>query len=549
MTNNKYYFWLSLSIIVAILFSFSGLKPAFASIYTVQDDARQHVFWMYQFSDRDLFSNDLIAKYFSSVAPFGYKSLYLLANFLGIEPFLFNKILPLIIGIVTSIYIFLVCLELLPVPFAGFVAALLLNQNLWMLDDIVSGTPRAFFYLLFLAFVYYLLRLSLLPCLLAIILQGLFYPQVVLISTTILVIRLIYNWLISRSLKFFYLIGLVLAILILGIYALQTSEFSQVISLETAKSLAEFYPGGRNSFFIDNSIAFWLVGQRSGFFPREWQYVLLSSFGLCLPILKLYPRRFPLVTKIDCKIEIIWQILLASLLMFALAHLFLFKLHLPSRYSQHSLRILIALINGIAIAIMINGITKNIGKYKKLLKPLITVTIITLLLYPTYAVQAYDYRLGYETGTATKLYQFLQQQPKDILIASLSQEADFIPSLAKRSVLTAQEYSIPYHLDYYLPIRQRTQDLIGAQYSDSLTEIKTFISKYNIDLWLIDKNAFTVNYLQNNNWLQQFKSETNQAIALLQENKSPAILSKINDCSIFTETNLILLNAKCIKEQ
>lgn len=593
MTDNKFNFWLFLSIVTAILFSFSGLKLAFSSIYTIQDDARQHVFWMQQFNEPDLFSNDLIAKYFSSVAPLGYKSLYWIANFIGIEPFLFNKILPLIIGIFTTIYIFLICLEIFPVPFAGFIAALLLNQNLWMLDDLVSGTPRAFFYPLFLAFIYYLLRLNLFPCLVVILLQGLFYPQVVLISATILAIRLLYQWkklIISdkgiknsfftsitnnkrqrtqhsssfdweRSLvggnapsngacstpsvsQFFYLTGLGLAIFVLAIYALQTSEFNQVINLEIAKTLPEFYPEGRNTFFLNNPVAFWLVGQRSGFFPREWQYVLLSSCGLCLPILRLYPRRLPLVNKIDNKIEIIWQIFLASLLMFALAHLFLFKLHLPSRYSQHTLRILIALIDGMAIAIIINGITKKLSNYKKLLKPLITVSIITLLLYPTYAVQAYEYRLGYETGTATKLYQFLQQKPKDIVIASLSQEADFIPSLAKRSVLTAAEYSIPYHLDYYQQIRQRTQDLITAQYSNNLTEVQSFIEKYHLDFWLLDKNAFTINYLQNNSWIEQYHTATNKAIALLKD-RQPALVSKIDKCAVFSEKNLILLDAEC----
>ncbi len=554
MVNVKYYFWLLLSIVTAILFSFSGLKLAFTSIYTVQDDARQHVFWMQQFNDPNLFTNDLIADYFGSVAPFGYKSLYWVANYIGIEPFVFNKILPVIIGIVTTIYIFLVCMEIFPVPFAGFIASLLLNQNLWMLDDLVSGTPRAFIYPLFLAFIYYLLRSSLLPCLLVIILQGLFYPQVVLISAAILMIKLLYDWFGYRSFgdrysSYFYVTGLALAIFILAFYALQTSEFGGIIHLAMAKLLPEFYPGGRNTFFLDNPVAFWLVGQRSGFFPREWQYVLLCSFGLCLPILKLYPRCFPLVTKIEQNIAIIWQIFLASLLMFALAHLFLFELHLPSRYSQHTLRVLIALVDGMAIAIIINGITKNISKQQKLLKPLITVVIISLLLYPTYAVQAYDYRLGYQTGKATELYQFLQQQPKDISIASLTKEADFIPSLAKRSVLVAEEYSIPYHLDYYQQIRQRTKDLIAVQYSDNLVEIKNFIQKYNIDFWLLDKNAFTVNYLQNNNWLRQFKSETETAIAFLQEDKQPALLTKIDNCSIFSDINLVLMHTKCIRQK
>ena len=143
--KSKANFWLLLSIVVAILFSLSGLRLAFASVYTVQDDARQHVFWMQRFADGDLFPDDMIADYFSSVAPLGYKGLYWLVNGLGLEPWLFNKILPVILGAISTVYLFLVCLEIFPVPFAGFIAVLLFNQNLWMLDDLVSGTPRAFF--------------------------------------------------------------------------------------------------------------------------------------------------------------------------------------------------------------------------------------------------------------------------------------------------------------------------------------------------------------------------------------------------------------------
>ena len=542
---SKYNFWFAFSIVVAILFSLAGFKLAFQSPYTIQDDARQHVFWMQQFNDTDLFNNDLIANYFRSVSPWGYKTLYKIINFWGIKPFLFNKFLPVILGIITTAYCFLIVLEIFPVPFAGFIATLLLNQNLWLLDDLVSGTPRAFFYPLFLGFIYYLLRSSLILGLLFIILQGLFYPQIVLISSVILGI----NLLSKKTNRALYLSSLVVALGILGFYAWQTSEFNQVISLQTAKQLPEFYPGGRNEFFLDNAIAFWLSGQRSGFFPREWQYVLLCSFGLCLPVLKLYPRHFSLVTKVERKIEIVGQILLASLLMFTLAHLFLFRFHLPSRYSQHTFRIIIALIDGMVIAILLNGISIKISQHKQVLKPLMAIVMIGALLYPTYAVQSYPYRLGYVTGEATELYQFLQQQPKDILIASLSKEADFIPSLAQRSVLVAAEYSIPYHLDYYQPIRQRTQDLIQAQYSLDQKTVIDFINQYDVDFWLVDKNAFTVDYLKSNSWLRQFVSKLEQAIANI-ENKQTIVLSAIDTkCNLLQQQDYILLKTNCIARQ
>jgi hypothetical protein len=546
--KSKYNFWFALSIATAILFSLAGLKLAFQSSYTIQDDARQHIFWMQQFGDPELFSGDLIANYFKSVAPWGFTNLYQVINSFGIDIFFFNKISSLLIGVVTSIYCFLVCLEIFSVPLAGFLATLLLNQNLWMLDDLSSGTPRAFFYPLFLAFIYYLLKKSLLPCLLTIVLQGLFYPQTVLLSAVVLIIKFITE----KNQRLFYLSGLVTAGVILLIYSLKTSEFGNVITVSEAKLLPEFYAEGRNTFFLDNPVAFWLSGQRSGFFPREWQYVLLCSFGLILSWLRLFPNHFSLVNKINSKSKILWQVFLAALIMFGLAHLFLFKLHLPSRYSQHSLRILIALIDGITVAILINSFRywfeQKFTQSQPLIKNFISVGLLSLLLYPTYAVQAYPYRLGYVEGKSVELYQFLQQQPKDFLIATLSSEADFIPTFAKRRVLVSQEYAIPYHLDYYQPIRQRVKDLIKAQYSKDLAEIQKFIDQYQIDLWLIDRNAFQADYLKNNTWLKQFQPEFNNAISIVQQ-KQELVLAKLgNECNIFPNSEFEILPASCIKD-
>ena len=166
---------------------------------------------------------------------------------------------------------------------------------------------------------------------------------------------------------------------------------------------------------------------------------------------------------------------------------------------------------------------------------------------PGDAVQSYPHRLGYVTGTNPELYQFLQQQPKDIVIATLSQEADFIPSLARRTVLTAREYSIPYHWDYYGQIRQRTQDLIQAQYSPNVADLKRIIDRDRIDYWLLDSDAFTPEYLTNNDWLMQFKPETKQAIAnLKQPKRQPAIVNSIEQCRIFHTPDLNLLSSKCL---
>ena len=533
----------------SILFSFGGLKLAFQNPYIVQDDARQHVFWMQRFIDPGLFPDDLIADYFQSVSPLGYKSLYQVFAAIGVNPLFVNKLLPLFLGIIATVYCFKVCLQIFPVPLAGLISSLLLNQNLWMVDDLSSGTPRAFFYPLFLAFLYYLLKRSFWFCLGAIALQGLFYPQAVLISLIVLVLQLFTG---RRNYRLVYA-GIATALAMLIVYAAQDSQFGSVITASAAMNLPEFLPGGRSAFFTNNSVVFWLVGERSGILPREWQYVLLFSFGGLLPVLKIYPHWFPLAQKINRLVIILLQVLFASLVVFFLAHLLLFQLHLPSRYTQHSLRISLALADGIFISIFLDSLSAWIARRfppvkKAIIKPLIGVLGIALMLYPSYLVQAYPYRLGYVEGKAPSLYQFFKQQPQATLIASLTEEADFIPTFSGRSVLVSQEYSVPYHTSYYSQLRQRTIDLINAQYSPSLPKIKQFIAQYGVDFWLIDKKAFDPKYIATNPWLMQFQPAAANAIDKIQQ-EPLALPNIIEPCSAFERQDYVVLEAQCILSQ
>jgi len=506
LISTKYQIWLILSILVAILFSASGLKLAFQSSYTIQDDARQYLFWMQQFQNPQLFQADLIANYFQTVTPFGYSSLYKVVSYLGINIFFFNKISTLLLGIVTTIYTFLVCVEIFPVPLAGFLSSLLLNQNLWMVDDLSSGTPRAFIYVLLLAFIYYLLKNKILFCLLTILLQGLFYPQAVLISALILLIRIVNSQFLktnkAKIIPRIELYGLLTAFIILAIYAAKTSTFAPVITADQAKLLPEFSASGRSAFFSDNFVQFWLSDRRSGFFPIEWQYSLICSYGLGLFWLVKYPQTFPLVKQIKPKLKV-----------------------LVGRYTHHSLRIILALLDGMTIAILFNFITTKISQkiedrhtfeFKNIkVKTICLFFLLIGLLAPFHAVQSYPQRLGYVTGSASGLYQFLGQQPQASLVATLSKEADFIPSLTGRSVLVAEEYAIPYHQGYYQSIRQRVKDLISAQYSTKKETLIDFINHYQPDFWLLDKSTFTSDYLAKNEWLQQFQPETSQALKKL----------------------------------
>jgi hypothetical protein len=558
-------FWLTHSLTLAAIYAALALGEAFSSEYVVQDDARQHVFWMMRFIDPTLFPNDPIADYFQSVAPPGYTTLYQIATYLGIPPLIFNKIVPFLLGLLTTAYTFGVSMQFLPLPFAGFCSAAILNLSLWMRNDLVSGTPRAFVYPLLLAFIYYLLKNQKLGVWVAIALTGLFYPQYVLLEAGVLIVLLLWVSAIERKFKHttFFVGGLFISGLVLVPYIMTGNPFDPPITVAEAQKYPEFWVGGRNSFFDINLKEFWLFGERSGLIPKRTPAILW--IGLVLPFLYRYSHLFSLTQKVTRKIAILIPIAISSLVLFLAAHAFLFKLHLPSRYTIHSSIVSMALISGITLAIVLEAILRwsfekkaRQNTLKRRLGVWVTVlSISAIVLYPL-SLEQFP-RTSYQVGTNLDLYQFFKEQPQDILIASLEPETDNFPTFSQRSVLVAQEYSIAYHMGYYKQFRQRLLDLIKAQYSPSLEPTKQLIKNYGVDFFILNKSAFEPKYILQNIWLNglrisisangdELAESIQDSLEFLQAGKIPALAYTLGTCSIYQTSSVLVLDARCISK-
>ena len=547
-------FWFSLSILFAGFYGVLGLKKAFRLTYVVQDDAREYVFWMQRFISPDLFSHDLIADYFKSITPLGYASTYHVMANLGLSPLWFSKVLPIILGLIVTAYCFGICLQLFPVPAAGFISTLLLNQSLWFKDDLVSATPRAFVYPIFLAFLYYLLRKEWFAVCVTIVLQGLFYPLLLFISMGVLCLRLTkwQRWTpyLEPEQGLYLLLVAGLSILSVLPYIVASSAFGPVVTAAEAQAMPEFWSGGRHPFFDHNFWKFWLIGEHSGILPPLLPPLIW--LGLLLPFVQRNLARFPLAFKIEDTILLLSQLVLVSLSLFFAAHVFLLKLFFPTRYTVHTLRIVMALAAGITIVIILDAVlssclsmarSQHIGRV--IWSVAATVAMgIALLLYPHVAetFPATNYRISNET----LLYQFLQNQPQESLIATLSDEANNIPTFAQRPVLIGKEYALPFHLSYYHQIRQRSSALVRAQYSPNLIFAQQLIQEYEIDFWLLDRAAFTPGYLTDKRWLQSFQPAFQDSLTNLEHGVKPALETLSKRCSIFESESMVLLKARCI---
>lgn len=550
-------FWFGLSLSFALVYSIMALQQAFGNEYVVQDDARQHVFWMQRFVDPNLFPNDLIADYFQSVATFGYTTVYKVGVFFGIEPLVFNKLLPLPLTLIVAGFSFAISMEILPVPLTGFISTVLLQQNLWYAYDLPSGTPRAFLYPLLLGFMYYLLRKNLIACLIAIALQALFYPPTVLLSAGLLGVRLL-DWnggkLGFSSQKkdyIFSIIGLVVFFAVLLPFVLIPSPFDPTVSYEQARNLPAFFPDGRTSFFSDNDFwQFWTRG-RSGLFPKHLLVPLTLVFAIFLPIF-LFLKKLPLVSKIKPEVGILGQLTVVSLGLFFLAHAILFTLYLPSRYTQHTFRLILAFSAAIALTIIIDSLlhwgeaqsNSKVPWQPSIVLSSVAAIAISIIFYPSFLENFPD--PNYKVGQEPEIYQFLSQQPKETLIVSLGREADNIPSFSQRSVLISRELAIPYHLGYYLPLRDRVFATIQAQYSSDPREVQEFITRYGVDFWLVERGAFTVEYINNHRWMQEFQPVTDRARSQLKNGMIPLISTKLETCTVLETTGYFVLDTQCL---
>lgn len=536
--------WLAASLFFAILYGLLFWQIAFSAPYAIQDDARQHVFWMWRYVDPSLFPNDLIADYFQSVAPLGYKALYRLGALLGINPLTFHKLLPPFICLTGTVYTFYLALAIIPIPLLAFLNTLILNQSLWMWDELASGTPKAFSVLLIVALLLHITQHKLWRCAIVIGLQGLFYPHLVFISVLLLALRTVWAQGDRGSKLQWFIVGTTVAIVVLLPYVLTTSPYGPVVTLEQAKTMVEFQPGGRNAFFYDDWAKYWFFSGRSGLLPPVVPTTICLS--LLLPILLWL--QLPLLKKITRHSTLIIQLGIVSLTMFLLSHGVLFRLHLPSRYSRHVLKVIVALGAAmVLIALLESGLRRLNRSRQQLWQQLVAIAMIagvTLITvgYPLLLNSFLD--VLYITSDRVALYEYIQQQPKDTLIASLTKESENIPAFTGRSIMVSRGHSLAYHQGYYQQIRQRSLDLIKAQYSHDLSVLQSVIADYGIDFWLIDEKSFNPAELSGM-WLGQFEPEWTQAMTQLQQ-QPPALQRLQSKCVAVSDQGKTLISASCL---
>jgi hypothetical protein len=523
--------WLAAAIALNLLFTARTMAPAFRRADVVQDDARQHVFWMARFRDPELFPDDFIADYYQALAPPGYAALYWALSWV-VDPLLASKLLPPLLGVLVVLFTFLLVRRLHPQPAAAFFASGLLSWYLWQLDDLSSGTPRAFGPPLVAAQAWACATGRLALTMVLVVLSATFYPVAGALGVALLgmsLLRLSWRPTLVRERSAWLAFGaaaVAVAIVVLS-GQLALSRFSPVVSASQAQAMPEFQPNGHNAFFVNDAFSYWIRNSRSGLDlrladSRAGRPVLLGSVVLAalLPLLLVFGQRLPADARVRDGTVILVQLTVGCLGLFMLAHLLLFRLYYPGRYPKGVLPLVVAVAAGLVLGILITVISRWVSSCLTTLAPgrrdirrrpfapeadrgaavarccgglrgeRLIASGLSLALGAWLAAYPAINQGLFRNDEHPIVTSYLRALPKDVVVASLPRDSNGVPIFARRTVLASHQFALALHQGYYAEIRQRIDDLIEAYYADSLPDIVDFAIRYDVDVFLVNRAAF-----------------------------------------------------------
>jgi hypothetical protein len=251
--------------------------------------------------------------------------------------------------------------------------------------------------------------------------------------------------------------------------------------------MPEFYPGGRSVFFQHNLFAYFLTG-RSGLGLPHLGGFLLVLFAMGMILGWRHLRLPPLV----------WHLVWTSLVLFAAAHLVLFRLYLPSRYTFYTLSLACILAIGIHVSPCLRALRarwpeKGQASVRLPWRYRVLGVVVWLVMYAlvqSYLISRIDPRLVRLEPQDLEMLEFLAGLPPDAVVAGHPLDMDNVPLMARRKVLVNSELSLPYYLGFYTHMKQRVLDTLQAYYATQWQDVWSFVQSYAIDTLVIRKERF-----------------------------------------------------------
>jgi len=484
--------------------------PPGVDLLVLDDDARQHVYWTARFKDPELFREDLLTEFISStaIAPLGYKAVYRLGVEI-LDPLPLSQFLTLVLLIV-SLMGLEALLRGLEIEKEGRAFSLFLFL-FYSLYDSSGGLPRGFAFPSLIWFLAFYVREAPVGQALVIFSQSLLYPPILLNTMAMGALGAFRS--LAREGRLRERVGRIVPVavacllstsILLFVYAGAHSELlGSQVSVEEARSMPEFHEDGRSKFFRDNILEYLLLG-RSGIGATRFVGFLIILAGMVL-VAGSGVLRIP-----KTALELTWT----SIALFSIAHLLLFRLHLPSRYTMYTLPLAFLITIGATTPPFLRALKERcqgpLSKLQSIPRPmkwaLVASTLALYSLVQGHLIVTRDTQVATVDKLEREMLAFLETLPKSALVAGHPMDMNDVPLLAKRKVLANQELSLPYHTGYYSKVKERLLDLFRAYYASSWEEVEAFVTKYGITALVVNKEHFANNPSDTRVYFEPFDS-------------------------------------------
>jgi hypothetical protein len=502
-----------------------------------QTDAQIHEFWMRRFQDGDLFNDPITnALLDTGYSPPLFRALYWVASHL-VDPVLFGELLPLALQPLCAWMVFRIVRDHVTWWPAAWLGALLFLVP-WEIHRFSGGHPRAFMHPVVLLAVLLLMRRRHLAAALVPPVGLLLYPPAGLTALAIVLLAALERRrpFVNRE-RVLWAAGSVLGFAAAALatrFLLGSSE--GLISEAAARHFPEFGPRGQMHFFATSTLQY-LKQNYSGFALEDSGSILAIAAVFFLVV---RPRN---ATHLRWEV---WCLPIAALVLFTAAHLLLFRLYLPHRYTYplipffciviavslrptleswvtRSRALLVAafalpfLVAGLALMAFPLGPQLSASQLASWFREERSFLVAGLVLGALAAgVLWWRGRATDATGALAvaaaafaglmlaaevtaagggkspsaapcrgAVYSYLGTLPKDAVIAGDPADLSCVPIAARRPVVISRKLYQPWDVEYFAMIRERMFSLIRAYYGPSTAALVDLRTKYGADYLLV----------------------------------------------------------------
>ena len=461
--------------------------PGLFNQHFLEWDARAHTLSAWRYHGTGLFPDDLLVDFAAVYYPPGVKLVYWIGTLFA-NPHWVSKFVPFALGAVVVWQTYALG-RALGGRVVGAAAVVLLFHCHFVWGRIVGLDARAFGFPLMISFLRYTVERRERPALAILLAETFFYPSTFLICAPAYGATLLWPWKLDR--RWLHFLGVAaLGMIVLAVTALRVDpRIGHPILMKELETLVQRGIVGtwplppawdvmrqavRTSLHDDYGII------------RRWEHApwredgtILAGVAVALALLVL--RRWRTLKKVP----IVFPAMFAgSLVAFALAQWFPYRLYIPERMLQYAWPPV--LIIGFLLLAYLAFFTLT-ERWAGVLAALLVCTL-ELTLYGNGFVR--DINVHDWTRRDDATVQFVATLPKDAHIAASFDLSSSIQTFARRQVLFSSIINTPIHYPIAAELERRIREYYTAYYARDLAPVRAMMAADKIDYLVVDGEDF-----------------------------------------------------------